>query len=816
MKNYEASLQTVRLTIKAVLCLALILSSALADAQKFEEEEKEGKDAPRERQEWFITARAYPDNIIPVNALQNAWEQAQALPIVRPRGTGRGGFVGSDWEFFGPDNTDVGWTCRVNSIAVHPTVAGTLYIGVAKGGLWKSTDSGATWANLTDGLSTQASGCVVLDPTTPSTVYYGTGENYINLGSNFISGLPSLTGVGIFKSTNSGANWTLIGNSTFAGKNINDIVIDPGNANHWIVATNAGIYTTNDGGTTFTLRQAGTAWRVRMHPANTSILYAALNGVYKSTDGGNTWALQTASGLPNGSVGRVELDICKANGNIIYVAFRNPDRVWKTTDGGASWANTTNGASFGGDNYMLVMRVDPTNGNTAYVGGFTLLKTTNGGTSWTDICNPYTGAAYPGNHPDQHAMAFDPANANNIYVGDDGGLKYSSNGGTNWTLKNAGRGTMEYYGFDIHPTVATTLFAGAQDNGLQRRTTNNTYSRRQGGDGMNVAYNFSDPNKVVLSFQNGWLITSSDGGGSAFSSDLTFDYSTIPGERVAWVAPLVNDHMTPTRFYVGTQRVHRSNDNGNTWSPVSPDLTNGTNTLNIITVAPSSSNVVYTGSRNGKLFVSTDASNASPTWTDRSVGLQNASIGGIAVDPTNPAIVYAGHQKYGLAARVYKSTNYGAAWTNITGNLPDTPVNSLLVHPTDSTTLFAATDAGVFVTSDGGATWGKYGTGLPTSYCTMLRANSTHLTASSFGRGMWRVPFTATTQWYVDKVSGLDTNPGTAAAPFKTVNRAIAAASNGHTIYVKQGNYGTDTGRIVKGVRLVNWGNAGLSRIGQP
>jgi photosystem II stability/assembly factor-like uncharacterized protein len=445
-----------------------------------------------------------------------------------------------------------------------------------------------------------------------------------------------------------------------------------------------------------------------------------------------------------------------------------------------------------------------------------LVKSADGGATWSN--GQYN---FPGNHPDFHALAFDPANSAHIYNGDDGGLLYSTDGGASWDTRNVGRGTMEFYGFDIHPTDPTQLCAGAQDNGLFLRTltlspplTSNTYVCLSGGDGTAAAFNATAPTNLVLSLQQATVVASTDDG---ITGTVTFNNPN--GDRVSWAAPLINDHATPTRFYVGTSHVYRSNDNGNTWSEVSPDLTGG-NYLNIITVAPSSSNVVYTGSVDGRVYVSTNASAASPAWTNVSAGLSNASVGGIAVDPTNPAIVYVGQQGYGQP-KVYKSVNSGATWTNITGSLPDTPVNTLVVHPGDSNTLFAGTDTGVFVTSDGGTTWAQYGSGLPTAFCTLLRASAAtgYLTVSTYGRAMWRIPLSGASvshTWYVDIAQGNDANPGTAAAPFKTVVKAITVASNGDSIYIKQGNYGTDKPRITKALQLFNWLNTGLARIGQP
>ena len=497
-------------------------------------------------------------------------------------------------------------------------------------------------------------------------------------------------------------------------------------------------------------------WTIRStSAANVTTLFAAIgqplfgdltnNGVWKSTDGGNTWAVQTTSGLPSGAtVGRVNLDICKTNGSIVYAAFGTASSgllqsVWKTTNGGTSWTNTTNGADPGGQTYYtLLVRVSPTDPNTVYLGTVDLLKSTNGGTSWA-VAAGQSLPTYPGNHPDMYALAFDPTNSNHLYVGHDGGLLYSSDATAKWQLKNTGRGTMEFYGLDVHPTDPNALLAGAQDNGIQHRSNSNTYTRPEGGDGTNVAYNYADPSKVVGSNQQSYSGNSSDGG-VTFNPTETFGNPN--NDRVAFAAPLVNDHATPasaSHFYIGTSQVYRSDSTGANFVSVSPNLATVSH-LNVIAVAPSNPNVLYTGSNNGIVYYCANVSAASPVWTKVSTGLTSAAVGGIAVDPTNPAIVYVSFLGYGHP-HIYKSVNSGTSWTDITGSLPNTSVSSLVVNPTDSTTLFAATDTGVFVTSNGGTTWANYGSGLPTTFCTMLRANATtgYLTVSTFGRGIWRI-----------------------------------------------------------------------------
>ena len=261
--------------------------------------------------------------------------------------------------------------------------------------------------------------------------------------------------MGIYRSTDGGNTWALFGSSVFRGLRINEIVIDRTNRNKWVVSTDAGIYITTNGGSTFTRTLSGVASALRMHPTNSNILWAALgnpwgaggNGVYRSTDGGTTWT--RISALPNGaSIGRIELDICRSNPNVVWVIFSRQfvpgvsdgvHSVWRTTNGGTSWTQVTTPAVEWQTWYNLVMRVDPNNPNIAYAGAIALWRTTDGGSSWTRV-NPQPTVG----HVDQHALAFDPFDSARIYIGSDGGLFYSANRGTTLTPLNNGRGTMEF------------------------------------------------------------------------------------------------------------------------------------------------------------------------------------------------------------------------------------------------------------------------------------------------------------------------------------------------------------------------------------
>jgi len=720
------------------LLLLLALWIGLSCVAAAQEQDAWGLSKPWRRFEWFYGLRAFPFNDVPAGAWLRAYEQAQQMPIYQGEGLQAQAL---NWEFYGPNSTRQNWLARVNAIAVHPTNRNIIYIGVAQGGVWRSDDGGNTWRNLTDSLAAQYVGCLTIDPNAPDTIYLGTGEEYF-------AG-RTLGGVGVYRSTDGGNTWRLFGRSVFSGRRINEIVIDPTNRNKWILSTDEGIYITTDGGSTFTRTLSETVSALRIHPTNSNILWAARgsvgghpsNGVYRSTDGGSTWTLIGA--LPNGTnIGRVELDICRSNPNVVWVIFSHRfvpgvsdgiHSVWKTTDGGAQWTQVTTLTDRSWQTwYNLVMRVDPNNPNIAYAGAIALWRTTDGGQTWTKI-NPQDTVG----HVDQHALAFDPSDSARIYIGCDGGLFYSPDRGTTLQPRNWGRGTMEFYAFDVHPTDANQLLAGAQDNGTQLRTGSLTFDVTLGADGMWAAYKRTDPNIALGQQQQAAVWRSTDGGRTwRLVLNASGDHQGL------WCAPLVNDTRTPSRFYLGTNFLYRSTDDGQNWSRISGDLTDG-GVLNVIAVAPSDSNVIYTGSTDGAVFVTTDGGT---TWTRRTDGLPRRAIGGLAVDPNNAGVVYVGLGGFGTP-HVYRSTDFGRTWTDISGNLPDTPVNFLLVNPIAPNMLIAATDTGVFVTTDLGANWARLGLGLPSTPCLHLRANATtgHLYVGTYGRGIWRMPLPTST-----------------------------------------------------------------------
>lgn len=744
-----------------------------------------GINAPFERLRYMTHKRSFPFDDIPRNAQQRAWEQAQQLDFFSE---GVRETMMPQWEFWGPSSTDDGWLGRIHAIAVNPTTPSTLYIGHAKGGVWKSTDSGATWANLTDNLSSQVVGCLALDPVNPNIVYLGTGEEYF--AGNTASG------VGIWRSTDAGATWTLYGNSTFGGRRINEIVIDPSNGNHWIVSCDAGIYTTTDGGSSFVQRLSGTASALVMDPTTPQTLYCALgypfggtasNGVYKSVNGGTNWVL-TSTGLPTGTAaGRIELALCNSSPQTLYCVVADPSSylvkgVYKTTNGATSWAATTAPPAdpYGQGWYDLCIAVNPSNANQVMIGAVRVNYSTNGGTSWT--------TTDPG-HTDHHKLLF--ANgAGRIYLGQDSGLYYETTIGGSWSKLNTGRGTMEYYDLDVHPTNPGILAAGAQDNATQvRNGTNSPYINVIGGDGFRTAFN-----RTTGSFFLGEIYYA-----SVYKVDTTtFGWSSVfsrGSDPANWNSPLVADRQNTNRFYVGTNKVYKSDSSGSSgsWTAISPNLTSSTgNTLTEIAPSPSNNNYIYVGANDGYVNVTT---NGGTTWTNRTAGLPTREIDGFAIDPTTPTTAFVCLSGYG-SGHVYKTIDAGATWTNYSGNLPDAPCSALVINPLNTSQLIVGTDVGVFITSDG-TTWSKLGT-LPSTWVTGLQANATtgYLTACTYGRGCWRMPLPR----YVTVAGGLTLSSLVSTAPTRLVQFIFREPGSSVTSFTKVANIAPNGNFVLGGV----------------
>lgn len=645
------------------------------------------------------------------------------------------------WIFLGPQpimneywsgNADA--SGRLSSIIVHPTDPNLIYLAAAQGGVWKSTDGGVTWTPLTDYLSSLASGNLVFDPLNADIIYYGTGEQHFS-GDSFY-------GDGLFKTTDAGATWFKIASKDTVGSYIAKVLLKPTNPNIIHLASDRGYVRSTDGGTTWTVRLS-TNWctDLALSPSAPATVFAAIHsdGIYKSTDDGSSWTKLT-NGLPSGGFGRINMAISLNDTNVIYASFiANSGALYgmyKTTNAGNSWFNLPNTPNYVGyqgwyDNCVII---HPTNPNICYAGGvfpygsgyYGLIKTTDGGNSWVDVTIGSNGQL----HPDQHCLAFGPDNT--LWVGNDGGIWKTADGGQTWINCNHTLGVTQFYTLAIHPTNSNFLLGGNQDNGSEWYTGSLGWPQVFAGDGGPVAIEWDSPNIFYTTYVHMTYLYKYDNG--VWLGDVTGPWS---GDRASWCnGPLVIDPNQIDALLAGTYRVFRTTNSGNSWAQISGDLTNGTGHLRALAVSTAGSNTIYSGSSDGRVYVTTDGS----TWNPRYSGLPVAPIPDIVTDPTNWQTAYICIDQ-STDGRVYKTTDAGISWSDITGDL-STGLRAMSMTADFSLnppTLYLGTDYGVYYSTNSGSNWSRYGSTLPNVAIYEIGCDTANglLVASTHGRGMW-------------------------------------------------------------------------------
>jgi len=719
---------------------------------------------------WWFSLHTYPSCRIPPGALQRASAQLQQVPAsrqitpgirspmpTRPLGDGTGETA---WAPIGPVGINDGGvdSGRVMTVAVDPSHTQTVYLGAAGGGVWKTTNGGTNWSPLTSNQASESMGALAIDPTNDNVIYAGTGEGDY--------ALDSVTGDGILKSTDAGSTWTDLGTSTFSGDSINKVVVDPVTPNKiWVQSTPNGVYVSSDGGTTWSNASLSglpqtTGWDLVLDPANHNTIYASVgefsdsrNGIYKSTDGGNTWALlanapNEKSGTPGYSpyIGRMQLAVTHPSGStVLYAAVANNTScgllgIYRSTDGGSTWTALTN-ADPAGPNagcqywYDFALNADPSDstGKTLWLAGIDIFKTVDGGSSWVNETQVYGGNA-KGVHPDQHAFAFA---GTTMYVGNDGGVYATPDGGTTFAEKNDTLAITQFYSGAIDASTTPKVIGGAQDNGTDLWSGNGGNLRWNeifGGDGGDTAVDYTAPQTYYEEYTNLQMNKSTDGGQTwaAITNGIT-DLS-----NACFIAPFRLGPNNPQELLAGTREVYETTNGGASWSSKSPDLTSAGGCVVSLAIAPSNDQTWYAGTTNGLTWTT---SNGGSSWHNISAGLPGASVTSIVVDPISPQVAYVTEGNCFSGGCVWRTADGGTTWKDITSNLPHSPANSVLVDPLDSNHLYLANDQSVFESYDDGSTWTTLGNGLPTVAGDQLFLNhaGTVLTVATHGRGMYQL-----------------------------------------------------------------------------
>jgi photosystem II stability/assembly factor-like uncharacterized protein len=666
------------------------------------------------------------------------------------------------WVSLGPTNG----AGRMTAIAPVPGSPGAAYVGAAGGGVWKTTDGGASWTPLTDDLHDLSVGALAVAPSNPSVVYVGTGEGGY--------GLSFIPGIGLVKSTDGGATWILP--DRVLATMFYRILVHPGNADELVAATNAGAFRSTDGGATWTNVIAhadyGDIPDMVRDPTDPRVLYATTwcpdracsfqtARVLKSEDGGVTWS-DRSNGLPNNTTGRTErtsIAIAPSNPRVLYAGKGIRDlartgstfsHIYKTTDGGGSWTDLPsvygNAAAWSylgfQSSYDNVIVVSPNDPNVVVAGGVTSLRSTDGGATFSKAFENGNGNGFV--HPDYHDLQY---HGSTLWIANDGGIWTSDDDGRTATARNTGLVTRQFYALAADPSNRSRIIAGSQDNGNVQRLDSGTAWRyvASGGDGIQCAIHPLSPEIAWASSQGG-LIERTHAAGS--SGSPAFAVVTPPfddEEQVPFATVVRLDPREPLALYSASSRLWKSGDGGETWRPLPTGTADGsdwsaTTTIRAVALPSRDSPIVMVAKGSG-VFRSDDRGE---TWT-AGRGLPNAVVTHVEIDPRDPSAAYACLATT-TGPSVYRSEDGGSTWTASAEGLPLFAAQVLRIDPTDSSVLYCGTDVGLYRSTDRGASWARFGVGLPSSsiHDLQIGEDGSLLRVATHGRGVWELDVSST------------------------------------------------------------------------
>ncbi|MCX6157809.1 MAG: T9SS type A sorting domain-containing protein [Ignavibacteriae bacterium] len=665
---------------------------------------------------------------------------------------------------------------RIRGLAIHPTNPDIVYIGAAAGGIWKTTNGGVSWVDKSGQFNLITFGAIAIDPVNTNIIYAGTGETKFNFN------MTTFEGDGLYKSINGGDNWTKITDGFGSKTQFSDIVVSPANSNIVLASIgmgnffnqnpdNVGLWRSTNAGINWTrVSEYSGAFNVAFHPTNGNIAYASFGnntelGFVISTNAGVNWDTSN-TGLPDKFFrARFHFDISRNNPSVIYGIIYSVyadtngmnTMAYKSTNSGASWFQISAGENIAGSfyggiddqgSYDLCVAAHPLNPLNAFFGNVELSKTING-SAITFSRNPAgpnsgSGAWDCWAHVDIHIIKYAPSNPNIMYVGCDGGVYKSTNGGTSFFHVNNGINTIQFYSLASHPTNPNVLYGGAQDNGnfrtVNKGATNWLFSTT--GDGMECFVDYSNADRVFISTQKGGLHRSTNAG-------VNWSVLLKSSPNTAWVAPFWQHPSQPNKIFAAlSRRIARSTNSGDNWVFVSPSL--GT-LINITSVAQSPVNtdnmiaVLSPYTINPEVFVST---NEGVNFSDISAnitgsGLTSKFIQRVVADPFNGNTFYAARTSFDSSGQVIKTTNLGADWIDISSGLPPVSANTVFADPVNAGQLYAGTDFGVYRSLNGGTNWVRLGMNIPyvpvLSFSYFSNTTSRYLRAGTHGRGAYEL-----------------------------------------------------------------------------
>ncbi|MGA9115772.1 MAG: hypothetical protein WB626_03260 [Bacteroidota bacterium] len=713
--------------------------------------------------EWWYAQRSAPHEKIPAGAFLRAAEYSRTS---MPRERDLENADTSRWVSIGPDN--VGG--RVLAVAVDPGTPNLLWAGSASGGLWKSSTRGmgpAAWTLVTTGHPTLAVSSIAINPSNPAVIYIGTGEVGSAYGRGQVGtpGARSTYGMGVLKSTDGGATWSITGLAfTFPQVTaVQTVLLNPLNPATLYAATTEGVYRSTDAGFTWSVSLGVLmAMDVVINPQDTSVLYASCGqrnstpdpGIYRTTNAGASWTL-LGGGLPVSDFGRTSLAIAPSSPGTVYASIAHAGTsallgIYRTTDAGASWTLQTNTNTLRNQGwYDNVIAVHPGSPQTILHGGIDLYKSTNGGSTLAQ--KSYWAAGYEGvvpaggpegppyyAHADQHAITYDPSDPLLVYFGTDGGVFASTDGGETFEGRNGGFATTQFYaGFAISESNPSVALGGLQDNGTLKYSGAVSWDKTYGGDGGWCAIDPANPDIMYEEYVYLALSKTTNGGASWFG--ITTGLAT-GSSNANFIAPFVVAPSAGGVLYAGARVVYKSTNGGGNWFATNGGvLFNGTQ-VSCIGVSHRSPDTLLAGTGNsgGGLFSIWRSTNGGSSWSNVTGGLPNRFPTDIAFDPSSGTTAYLTFSGYGTP-HAFRSTDAGLTWSDISSNLPDIPAQSIAVDPAFPSHLYAGTDLGVYRSTDGGGLWHVFDTGMPPAMILDVGIPSTAriIRAATFGNGIY-------------------------------------------------------------------------------